>query len=283
MGNSIIGHIGKEEVEYFTNFLLEDSVAAIRSGNPQVALGVSEDGVACGAIAGVLKEHVFIIKSLYISPDYRGKGYGSDLLDFLRYFLRNHTKVQGIMISYTITEEEHLSLQPFLEKAFFQQEEDWGRTIYGIKLKDVKESPLYDVSSVCPSHIIPFTEISTNLLENAAQNAQLAEVPLPESSLTSDKICKELSCAVMEKDKVKGFAVVDYSFAGHLTLSSIWTEECGIQQLPVLLKIIMNKAYEVYSEDTCVYFQAVNSSSVKLVKSLVPMAIPVSKSFCLWL
>ena len=95
-----LGYISEDSLPVFQSLLLPVAAEAIKNGEPLTALGVSEDGCACGALAGFLRDNDFQIVSLYVAPDWRRKGGGDMLFDALEGLLREIPDGGGIEIGY---------------------------------------------------------------------------------------------------------------------------------------------------------------------------------------
>ena len=119
-----LGYINSEQMQYFKNLLLPQTVEAIENGESITALGIVKDSIACGAIAGFITEGKFYIDSLYVAPGYRRQGAGRMLLEAVMNLLEEEDMVNGVEIRYTVTEEEHKTIAPFLEAMEFVKEED---------------------------------------------------------------------------------------------------------------------------------------------------------------
>ncbi len=78
------GLISKEGFETFRPFLGEIAAKDIAAGEQYISIGVSKDGLACGAVTGYPEdEQVFRIVSLYVTPEARRRGAATLLLDEL--------------------------------------------------------------------------------------------------------------------------------------------------------------------------------------------------------
>ena len=76
------GIVGQEDMHLFTDFLPEEVEKAIRDGEERIVLGITLDNVSVGAAAGyAIEEDHFFLESIYIEPEIRRQGAGSQLLD----------------------------------------------------------------------------------------------------------------------------------------------------------------------------------------------------------
>lgn len=177
-----------------------------------------------------------------------------------------------MVIDYTVTHEEHETLAPFLTAANFTENNDNGLTLYKFPLSKIVNSPLFAASANDSSKLLCFNKIDDTLLLTAQKAASVQEVPLPEASLTSTKLDRELSHAFIKDGEIKAFVTFDHSCADLLTLSCAWVDTANPGILAILLRKALQRANELYSPDTMIAVQAVTESSEKLIQTLVPDA-----------
>ena len=78
-----VGSVDQSQWPLFEPLLLPLVREALERGAAVTVLGLTEDDVACGAAAFYMDAKRMQIISLYVSPDYRGRGGGSMLLTAL--------------------------------------------------------------------------------------------------------------------------------------------------------------------------------------------------------
>ena len=107
-----LGRLEQEGLMSFQSLLLPEVVNDIASGQPMLALGLTdglpENRVACGAAAGWLQGRNFILRSLYVAPQHRRWGGGRLLVETLCSLLTGYA--DSVEVSYTITRPEHNAL-----------------------------------------------------------------------------------------------------------------------------------------------------------------------------
>lgn len=276
-----IGYINSEQMQYFSNLLLPQTVEAMENGEPMVALGIVKDSIACGALAGYLTEGKFYIHSLYVAPGYRRQGGGRMLIEQIIKLLEDEVLVNGVEIHYTVTEEEHKTITPFLQAMMFEKIEDEGQNIYTFTLQQAATSALVTKEGKQASNVLPFVQISDSMLRTAQKEASVHDVPLPELSLDSPQLERELSHAIVKDGKVKAFVVFDHSCCGLPTLCCAWSGDVGPSAMIILLRAAFKRATQIYGMETRMAVQAVTSEAVALVQNLVPDALPISYSYYL--
>ena len=140
-----LGYTTSEHLPHFASLMLPEAVQALERGEPLVALGLTEQTVACGALAGYLEGSRFQIISLFVAPDYRRRGGGRLLVETLLELLADNGQAAGVELSYTDTAPDHQSLAPFLEALGFCQENDRGENIF------LTKTPLHQNAFRCDS------------------------------------------------------------------------------------------------------------------------------------
>ena len=276
-----VGYINAEQMQYFTNLLLPQMVEAIEHEEPVIALGIVKDSIACGAMAGYLTEGSFRIISLYVAPEYRHQGGGRMLIESITKLLADEVMVHGVEIQYTVTQEEHETLAPFLEAMKFAKEEDEGQNIYTFTLAQVATAALVGKEGKQPTNVLPFSKISNSVLHMAQKEASIKEIPLPEVALDSSAMERELSHAIVKDGKVHAFVAFDDSCCGLPTLCCAWAGDMGPMAMVVLLRAAFARARELYGMETPMAVQAVTAEAVALIQNLVPAAKPISYSYYL--
>lgn len=276
-----LGYISSEQMQYFKNLLLPQTVEAMENGEPITALGIVKDSIACGAVAGFITEGKFYIDSLYVAPGYRRQGGGRMLLEAVTNLLEDEDMVSGVEIRYTVTEGEHKTIAPFLETMKFVKEEDEGQNIYTFTLEQAATAALIGKEGKQAANVLSFSKISDSMLHAAQKEVFIKDVPLPQLSLDSPELERELSHAIVKDGKVKAFVAFDYSCCGCITLCCAWSGDMGPSAMVILLRAAFARAKELYGMEVRMAVQAVSPEAVALLQNLVPKAIPVSYSYYL--
>lgn len=272
----IITAVNEENLLYFQNFLLPETAEQLRNRNPVTVLGLVQGSTACGAAAGYLDNDVFYLLSLFVAPEYRRKGGGTLLLDTLLEALRTIPDLYYMQADYTITENDHLSLEPFLKKNGFCFQEKQN-SYYSVTLGSLSESGFFaNLSEVAgfPEGILPFSHIP-EIYQNLLKRSLTAEESGPTEDPSGDAaIDSELSLGVVEDGKITAYVLFNHSFAGRLTLAYAGSEPGGRASalFPVLLRCAFRLAGKRFSPETEVVFQTVTPESARLAKKLLEAA-----------
>ncbi|MCD8249235.1 MAG: GNAT family N-acetyltransferase, partial [Lachnospiraceae bacterium] len=158
------GWIGQDNLAGFRNLLLPEAAEALEKGEPLGALGLTEEGVACGAAAAWLSGETLEIRSFYVAPEYRRRGGGRLLMEtFLRFAARHGAALE---FSYTATRPEHDAIPPFLDVLGFIRI-DSEETIYSLTVRELAESPFFKGTRPDASAVLSFEQLPPRALEAA--------------------------------------------------------------------------------------------------------------------
>lgn len=271
-----IGVLPPGEPGVFRSLLLPEAADALARGEPLTALGLTESGLALGAAAGYLENGQFQLISLYVAPGYRQRGGGRMLVDALLGVLSG--RAAGIMVRFTVTEEEHHTLPPFLRHMGFAQENDHGQTIYLTTLSRAMQLPFFQAQPR-QGRGTPLCELNERELTALAQAAQTAQAPLPPGGLHGEWVEKQVSVAYLENGVPQGYVMGDTSWPGGLTLSAVWSNGADPTLLVALLRTALARASARYAPETRLAIQTVNARSAALLQAMLPDSEPISFSY----
>lgn len=275
-----IGYISKNELPVFENLLSSDVVQSIKKNMAVTALGISVEGMAIGAIAGYIDDEIFKIMSLFISPDYRRRGYATSLIKELRLLLKLYSDIKDMELSFTVSHKEHELFITFLEKFGFIKESNFGRNLYMLSMEKLIQSSLAKEGKLITSReFLPFGEISELQLYELSKKAELHNVPLPVKTLTDPSILRDISFVHRKDGIIDAFITFNYLFGNKLTLSCVWIDSDSAAVLPLLLQRALKIIMENYSQEEVVFIQTVNDSSTRLLKKLFPECVSVSYTY----
>ena len=274
-----LGYISPQHLPVFGSLLLPIAVEALEQGEPILAIGLTENRVACGATAGYINNGRFQIISFYVAPDYRRRGGGRMLMESLFTLLNPFPGVFDIDLHYTQTTPEHESLAPFLTKLGFVEKNTMGETLYRTTLGDVAASPFFATKLSSSSKILPFSQIPDICLSMTDKDLRLSDVPLPQLPLNSPEVERELSCAVVQGSNMEAFVSFDHSCMGELTLSCAWSGHASPTAMPTLLLHAFHRANQLYPPETPLVLQSVTPVATHLLQKLIPTAKPFSFTY----
>lgn len=264
-------------LNYFTSFLLPDAAKLLQAHKPIFALGLIDNGIACGALAGGPSGNSFRLTSLFVAPEYRGKGGASLLLQTLITCMSGQKELYEITAEFTLFNDDHILLENFLKHNNFTFEQE-DETIYSVSLSSLAQNSFFSKCSTT-DEIHTFSTLPPACLReldhcmSAREGAPLS-VPLEKADLDS-----ELSVAILDGVHIDSFIVFDRSFAGMLTLAYAESgTKGGSSAFSSMLRTAYQNALKKYPPTTNIIIHAVNPLSVALVKKLAVESKIVSKS-----
>ncbi len=268
------GWIGQDNLDSFRSLLLPEATVALEKGEPLSALGLTCEGTACGAAAAWLAGETMEIRSFYVAPDYRRRGGGRLLMETLLHFAARHGAT--LECSYTRTTPEHDTIPPFLKELGFARI-DTEETLYALTVGELKESPFFKETAQESSVALPFEEIPARALEMAYKKEAVLEEDYLEHGLTGPEVDMQTSVAVMGGREVRSFMA--FTSVGADSLSLAWVKGGEPKDLPLMFRAAFARISEKYPPEASFTVQAVNPSSVALIKAVLPAAVPISHTW----
>ena len=265
--------IDAENLTYFRRFLLPQAADRIDTGEQLPAVGLAEGTVACGAAAGYIEENEFQLLSLFVAPDYRRKGGGSRMLAAFREVLQTLPEISFLGAHYTVTQEDHLTLEPFFQANGFLSEKE--KSPYrSVMLGELSGKGFFSAPEPdrLPAGVQPFSElppIYVRLLEK-----RLAAEENTQSPFSADTLNGELSLGVVEDGKIAACVVFDGTFPDRVTLAYAGSKPAGKAPMlfPVLLRSAFGRLQKRFPPETEVVFQTVTPESDRLAEKLLEPA-----------
>ncbi|MCD8196710.1 MAG: GNAT family N-acetyltransferase [Lachnospiraceae bacterium] len=270
-----IGVLPPGDPGVFRSLLLEEAARALTAGVPLTALAATEGDVAVGALAGYLEDDWFRIQSLYVAPQYRRGGAGRQLLTALETVLPD--RCAGLVVRFTVTQEEHEELCAFLTAMGFADETEGEQNLYMTTLSRLAELPFFGKGR-SDARLRSFATLDALTLRIVSRRAMLDGAPLPEGGLASPGVERDISTALVRNGTLLAYAVFDRSCLHRLTLAALFEEE-GSGDIPLLLRESFVRARELYPPEEEIVFQAIDDNVLKLIREFVPEAKIVSRAY----
>lgn len=251
-----------EQKESFYELITWDGIAALRSGD-SVAIGLLIEDEPAGAIVadpGVDGEAEIL--SLYVKPEHRRKGYGTELVYQALTMLYSVDNMYRLVLSFTENEKEGAELREFLGFHDFELEEDKEHGSFSFTLEDAVSSKFLsggdtkNVSSLSESKSSVKNSIYgkhrhlRHFIDNGAINENLSCI-VPKEGTDKDPAC----LIIGEEDD-------------HLVIAWAETSENGIE-LVYMLKHAVEKGMEEYGPYKKVVVPYINSFSKKIVEKIL--------------
>ena len=263
--------VGSNTLFIYKPLLVPEIYELLQSGEINVALGLTQGDIACGVLAGYVAGYTFHLSSLFIAPDFRGRGGANLLMKGLQDAMPS--EVREIQAHYCITNSDHKLLQGFLEHFGFIHLEP-EEPIYRISLSEISSAPFF-LDKENSDRLLPFRDIPPHVLKEVGQRLALnGEQPF-DRPLHLHNFDQDVSVGLLRQGELEGFLVVDHSCGGHLTLSYLQTANPTV--LPSLLRSAFRRASKKYSLNETLYCQCINQSSLDLITALLPNCEQVSR------
>ncbi|MCD7739124.1 MAG: GNAT family N-acetyltransferase [Lachnospiraceae bacterium] len=268
--------ISSKTLPVYQTLLLPESYELLTEGVIQVAIGLTEEDAACGALAGYVGNNAFHITSLFVAPTCRGKGGGRMLVEGLMKALP--PEITEVGASFIITEQDHEKLQDFLEHMGFRSVAV-PEPVYRIRLDELSGLSFFKDSGGKGGKggVLSFRQIPEFAIREAGNElAATGELPF-EKPLHQLELDPDLSVGIFRDEKLSSFLVFDHSFGGALTLAYASTQAPA--DLPALLRTAFHRAVELYPSEEPVFIQSVTETSDRLISALLEDRPPVSVSW----
>lgn len=267
--------IGEDNLQYFERLLYPETVRTLRAGQPILALGAVDNGMACGALAGWPEGDVFIIQSIFVTSSCRGRGAGKALLDELVRLCSFLPELEKIRCSFTISCEDHKKLSDYLGKQGFHFE-DIEDGVVSVPLSALQELAFYRNTNPA-FRAYALSELSDRMLRGLDKRLTTEAGPVLQQPLEKAPLERDLSTATLAGTSIDGCLLFEKSGDGRLALRYA---DAGANQSGGVFTSLLLKSYQMaikkYPPDTEVLIQPVTELSQALVKRLAPNARGIS-------
>ena len=271
-----VGLIDQEQWPLFAPLLLPIVTKALEHGDAVAVLGLTEEDVACGAVAYYMDGNRLEIISFYVAPDYRGRGGGTLLLTTLaRLARKGPAPAYEIALDFSSTHEEHEALIHFLEHMGYQQRPTHNGNYYYMTLAQMLASPYRQPVKKLPSNVVPLRQLDSTELHMLQHHAAQNGTWIPVQSLSAPEVEQDVSCAIVKYDTPVALLLFSYS-ESRLILSCTWDKEHKAEHLPLMLRYALWELNRKYPPETPLAVHAVRGIGEDLIRKLVPDAHPIS-------
>ena len=216
--------ITNDMAEKAYGLILPEVLEALKEGLPVTAFAAVIDDIAVGALAGATDGGVFDIASIYVMPEYRRRGIGSALVEWLKELLDFEDEGRiCIRAEYTMIEEDNKTLYPFFLALDFTEDNTDLPMYYCGLLGDISSDDISLSRVRKDSKIISFAEAGKMLLKTASAEAVSGGFPLPEGGLVSEKLDMDSSFCVKEEERIRAYIAVEPIEEGLIRVSALWS------------------------------------------------------------
>ena len=242
---------------------------------------IKEDGGLCGLLCVDPATDESEIKSIGMSPEYSGKGYGSELLHFAMTELAQLIQENGsssvpLSVSFSTEKPGSEKLSDFFEKnGFFL-----GDTCpeYQIRLSTISENGVMRATEHKDKlkGLVSLKEVSNAAL-NAYSNKLIKSGIYP--GISRDGLDDTVSVCYMPDGEICGCALFNELYSG--VLQNIWInvslEASNTAVFPLMMAESLRRAKEKFPDNIRVSFFATEAESEKLINQMFPEEKAFSK------
>lgn len=274
-----IGLVQQKNLAPFATLLLPQAAKAVERGEPLLCLGATTDqGVACGAVAGYMRQDAWQVTSLYVAPDHRRQGVAKALVSRLIGVLKGAEGLKTLEVDYTITLPEHETLEPFFQAMDFASQSVGDLGIYGCTLSAVAQQSFFSVKEGNNPDIVPFSAIPRTQLRQTQQCLEQLGIPLPEHGLSASSVDMDVSVAYVQNGQIEALIQVERLSPEQIHLALAWSN-ASPQILVVLLKTAFRQSAVRYPPHTQLTIHTATEVSLAIMKRLLPQVVPLSRRF----
>ncbi len=298
MENIRICAITNDIADKACGLIFPEVLEALKEGLYVTAFAAVIEDIAVGGLAGVTDGGVFDIASIYVLPEYRRRGVGRALIEWLEELLTDGDDASVyIRAEYTMLDEDNKTLYPFFLALNFI-EDDTGLPMYytgllgDLYLDDIplnKEKRVSEISDeeggsdvaltqnrLKDKKVLSFTEAGKMLLRSATAEAASGGFPLPEGGLSSERLDADLSFCVAEEEKIRAYIAVEPIEKDLIKIPALWSSLSDPRMLMTMLSYAVNAVKEKYPPQTKIVMLALNRESERIIEYLFDDPEPCS-------
>ncbi|MFI3313061.1 MAG: GNAT family N-acetyltransferase [Eubacteriales bacterium] len=255
--------INDENRSFFQPFILPEY---LENPLPYAMVGLIDDETACGAIVGLIEDHVLQIYSLYVAPSARRKGGGTMLFNGLRDCA---PKLFSIVVQFIAIEPEHQTLPPFFESLGMASSDSIG-TQYSTTVGHIQTQPFFQREhSSTPENILPFSQVSSILQR---QTLHQLSIPIQEDILEED-----ISLLIQSGTTIKGAMLFTKERPDYLVLSMVEVDADYRRQLPLLFWAGFHRLIKAYPPETMIVVQPLTTTAEELTNAVLGPMTPITQ------
>lgn len=270
----IVFRAEKEQVEQMRTLLLPEAYEAWKRDGELLILGLAKDKTAVGALAAAPEGDTLSIVSLYVAPKYRRQGGGRLLMN--QFLLIAEDVAERAELDFIGTGSEQEALELFLAACGFMEEELYGE-VYAAQLRQLAEVAAF--RKEMKNAGTPLRELGPVERRKAEQEISRTDAPYESGLFTEKELDEDISRIHFNNKTPDGFVLCQNRGAAGLVVTGAWNGSGS----PVLFLMLLHSAFaeaaKKYPAQTRIAVQAVNATTEKLIKELMPQAEKISHSY----
>ncbi len=259
--------INKENLSYYQDFISDEDAHFIREDLKLLPLGlVANDiyegkNIAAGAICIRPEDFMLDISSLYVAPEYRGRGAG-------RFLLEEAKRIFGgpgteFTAEFLLHGKEEEGLAKFFEACGFS-DADPEYEVFAITVDELKNTDLAGKQGKG----VPFNDISHIVFNYSQAEAAKNGAILPLGGFRSEAIDRDVSVGILNEENhiIESFAVFEILSEQVLLFSSLFSRDKDPATLLHILEASTKLITEKYPGQTKIIIQPVNETAESFIK-----------------
>ncbi len=262
-------NIGPQEALHTAPLLTDEATGLIRQGQA-FGLCAVEEGEARGAICARMGEEgrMLDIISLYVSPNFRGRGLGSTLLYYL---LEDSMAAVDGSIGYAnaFFSERQTGLETFFTQAGFFIEPVEDAQSWNIRTGALEGMPLMRKRVPCPKGGLMLALKDTSEHERKSLMLVLRKHGIDYISDLQRAEAMASHILFYPKGTPAACCIFTEQEEGRLALSQFFTNSASSQPAMSVLQACARELLSAYPPDTILEIPAVNNSSMQLIRRLL--------------
>ena len=272
-----VGYVDSCNPGVFRDLIRKSVTKQLDKGDKIYIVGLTSGRFAAGACAFEREKQHLNIVSLYVDPEFRGKG-GARLL---LYALERIAAGLGFWLSasFLAVDEETKLLEGFFHKAGFELRKDVDYKTYIVTLSECEDADSLRNAKPDPK-IKHFHELTDAKLKSYNKQAVSKNANIPEGGLTDEALDRELSVLYEESGRVKGFvAIENIVYRQGIRIAAAYNGSDNPLILMWLLKAALSAALEKYDESTPLVIDVSDDAADRFVRYILPEVEVVSRTY----
>ncbi len=262
------------QVEQLKSLLLPKAYQAWKDGEEPLILGLAKGQTAVGALAAELDGDTLSVISFYVAPEYRRQGGGTLLMEQL--LMIADDVAEEVVFDFIATEKEHFELELFLSAYGFAEEERYG-AIYATTIGKLGEVPA--LTKAAKTAGTPLRELGPVEKNKAQQQIMALDAPFGDSIFTGEKLDQDISFLHFKEHIPDGFFLCEKQKGAGLMITGAWNGSGSPVLFLMLVQSAFSAAKKKYPAETGIAAQAVNPTTQKLIRELMPEAVRISRCY----
>ena len=226
---------------------------------------VEEDPLkATGILMAHVEELEVMIDWLFVDEDYRRRGAGKAMLNFLIKSCEQIDELGGVSIIFT---QEHESMKGFLDACEFFVIFEEGHKGFETTLGDFPKFPVFGpVGEVMPITDVPERELArfSEAVNNSAIPGAAVDIPFGAANYLPE------STVVLEDGKIKGVCLMEEKDYG-LSLSWAYNLSSEASNFPALLNKSIKLLRKKYDDDTVLGLASLSAKVDEIIETYIPV------------